>query len=154
MLKIYKLDTNLYQGALPKNIDKDLISQLGEELAVISLLDRLDSTYDNEQPSDNNVPYIYCRFPISDGPFPGIKWLDMVVKCIANLIALDKKVYVHCYAGISRSTMVSAAYLMKTYGWIRDYALEYIAKINPRLDPNSNFLRGLNLWQDHITKSY
>jgi protein-tyrosine phosphatase len=63
---------------------------------------------------------------------------------------LDKKIYVHCLAGVSRSTMVMAAFLMKKNKCSADSALNFIAKVNPSIDPNPHFLKGLSEWETFL----
>lgn len=92
------------------------------------------------------MPYMYC-FPIDDGPYPGIDWLETVMEAIDSLRKRGKSVYIHCWAGISRSVMVTAAYLMKSEFWSLDEAMETIAKVNPQLNPAPAFMRLLKEWE-------
>jgi len=53
------------------------------------------------------------------------------------------KILVHCSAGISRSPMVVAAYLMKRKGMTLKAALGQIIRVRPQVSPNAGFLRQL-----------
>jgi atypical dual specificity phosphatase len=53
------------------------------------------------------------------------------------------KILVHCSAGISRSPMVVAAYLMKRKGMTLRAALGQIIRVRPRVSPNAGFLQQL-----------
>jgi len=137
--KMYKIEGNLWQGGrlneeLPKEID-----------AVLNL--------SNEPPEFEPGKKLWLWFPIDDGPFPGLKWLQMVVNVITDLLDADKTIYIHCAMGISRSTMVTAAYLMVKHTWDYDKALNFIAESNPLVDPNPNFIKGLKEWQKYIRSS-
>jgi hypothetical protein len=83
-------------------------------------------------------------FPLEDGSFPGVPWLDAVVRTVASLRAVDWNVLVHCAAGISRSSLVTAGYLMATYGYRRDQALDILMKKRPCIDPAPEFMKGLS----------
>jgi atypical dual specificity phosphatase len=53
------------------------------------------------------------------------------------------KILVHCSAGISRSPMVVAAYLMKRKGMTLKAALGQIIRVRPQVSPNAGFLQQL-----------
>ena len=53
------------------------------------------------------------------------------------------KILVHCSAGISRSPMVVAAYLMKRKGMTLKSALGQIILVRPQVSPNAGFLQQL-----------
>jgi hypothetical protein len=42
--------------------------------------------------------------------------------------------------------MVCAAYLMRENGWSLDTAMEAMAAVNPKLNPNRSFMAGLKEW--------
>lgn len=84
----------------------------------------------------------YIHLPIMDGPYPGMAWLKTAVAIVESLMENHKKVYIHCRAGISRSSMLTAAVVMKKNGW-RDHhkTLNFIAEKNPSIDPAPNFCK-------------
>ena len=88
--------------------------------------------------------------PIIDGPFPGIPWLRMAVGILEAMRGADLTVYVHCYAGRSRSVMLVAAYLMKRYRWDVDSALDVINAENASSEPNPSFVAGLREWKEEM----
>ncbi len=59
-------------------------------------------------------------------------------------------VYVHCFAGISRSPSIVAAYLISTRGWTVEAALEFIRKERPIIDPNDGFRAALSAWASKL----
>lgn len=78
---------------------------------------------------------------IPDGPpGPGLAWLRERVAFVDAQRRTGRSVYVHCRAGVSRSPMVVAAYLMQRDGLTRDAALEAIALKRPRIGPAQAFL--------------
>jgi len=92
----------------------------------------------------------YIWLPIPDADFPGIKWLEMAVGIIESLEKADKKIYIYCREGISRSVMLTAGYLIKTKAMTVDQALEHISQTNRRLGPNSRFILGLKDYYNHL----
>lgn len=79
---------------------------------------------------------------IPDGGWPGNKWIHSIVNIIDNLLRLGP-VYVHCFAGISRSCMVVVAYLMIHLRMTFDQAIEQIKHCNSECDMNEDFIEGL-----------
>ena len=62
---------------------------------------------------------------------------------IHNSIKNGGKVFVHCHAGISRSTSCICAYLMLKYGLTFHKALEIVKKQRPFVRPNPGFRKQL-----------
>jgi hypothetical protein len=86
--------------------------------------------------------------PIRDTePAPSLDWLGAQVAFIEAGRAAGKTVFVHCRNGVSRSSLVLAAYLMRREGWSRDQALEYLRSRRPGVRPNPAFLQLLLEWE-------
>jgi dual specificity phosphatase 12 len=68
------------------------------------------------------------------------------IKFIQEALENGGSVYVHCYAGISRSPTIIAAYLIKTHSMDVEKALELIRSRRPCADPNPGFMKALRLW--------
>ena len=56
-------------------------------------------------------------------------------------------VYVHCFAGVSRSGMVVVAYLMFKNKWTRDEALAFVRTKRDIVRPNPAFMEQLSAWE-------
>jgi Dual specificity phosphatase, catalytic domain len=92
--------------------------------------------------------------PIPDAaPAPSIAWLRQQVEFIDEQRRAGRPTFIHCRAGVSRSAMVAAAYLMWRDGCSRDEALEAIRVKRPRIGPNPAFLGLLLEWEDSLKKS-
>ncbi|KAJ7778816.1 protein-tyrosine phosphatase-like protein [Mycena maculata] len=63
---------------------------------------------------------------------------------IEDALARGGRVLVHCVMGVSRSTTVVAAYLMKTMSLTPAAAISFIKKHRPRVQPNYGFLKQLD----------
>lgn len=51
----------------------------------------------------------------------------------------NQKVLVHCVQGISRSSTLVSAYLMRHKGWGAEQALEHLQRVRPIICPNDGF---------------
>lgn len=56
------------------------------------------------------------------------------------------KVYIHCIAGISRSSTIVCAYLMKTKKWTAEEAIEFVRSKRSVANPNEGFREQLDVW--------
>jgi protein-tyrosine phosphatase len=87
--------------------------------------------------------------PIPDAaPAPSIDWLRQQVEFIDLQRRAGLPVYVHCQAGISRSVLVLAAYLMMRDGLTRDAALTAIRAKRSGAGPHAAFMPLLLEWQE------
>jgi protein-tyrosine phosphatase len=62
-------------------------------------------------------------------------------------------VYVHCFAGISRSSTIVISYLMKKYGWSLAEAYSLTKKKRKYVDPNPGFMRELRRYEKQLKNS-
>jgi protein-tyrosine phosphatase len=92
--------------------------------------------------------------PIPDAaPAPSLDWLRQRVEFIDQQRRAGRQVYVHCRAGVSRSGMVLAAYLMYRDGSSRDEALAVLREKRPRVRPNPAFMPLLLEWEESLKRS-
>lgn len=63
-----------------------------------------------------------------------------------------RRVLVHCMAGVSRSTTVLTAWLMKTFGMSMDDALKLIKSKRPIVNPNHGFIRALREYEHFVNR--
>ncbi|KIY49067.1 phosphatases II [Fistulina hepatica ATCC 64428] len=84
---------------------------------------------------------------IDDFPFAELAaHLPMLVAFIEDALrAPENVVLVHCVEGISRSTSVVAAYLMKMFRWSPSEAISFIKNVRPVANPNFGFVQ--QLWE-------
>jgi atypical dual specificity phosphatase len=89
----------------------------------------------------------YHRLSLSDSTSSSIsKVTDAACDIIDGAMASKSgtgKILVHCSAGISRSPMVVAAYLMKRKGMTLKAALGQIIRVRPQISPNAGFMQQL-----------
>lgn len=75
-----------------------------------------------------------------------LKFFPEAVGFMESAIGEGGKVYVHCIAGISRSSTIVCAYLMKTNKWTADEAIDYVRSRRPVANPNEGFREQLEVW--------
>ena len=86
----------------------------------------------------------YFRGDLYDHPMQSLeKTLKVGFLFIRNAIAQGGTVFVHCHAGVSRSSSMVLYYLMKTYGWSLDSSVAYMRRTHPRTNPNAGFMMEL-----------
>src|SRR4051794_37631678 len=84
---------------------------------------------------------------IPDGePAPTVEWLGKQVAFVDEQRKAGRTVFVHCDAGVSRSGMVVAAYLMRRDHLSRDKALETMRVKRGQVRPNKLFMEVLGAW--------
>jgi dual specificity phosphatase 12 len=66
---------------------------------------------------------------------------------IAEARMHSKGVLVHCQAGVSRSSTLVAAYLMREMGLTTEQALQKIRKTRKQAEPTEFFMLQLELWE-------
>jgi protein-tyrosine phosphatase len=92
--------------------------------------------------------------PIADAaPAPSIDWLRQQVEFIDDQRRAGRPVFVHCFAGVSRSALVTAAYLMRRNGWSRDRALQFVQSRREVIRPIPAFMQLLLEWEAVVRKS-
>ena len=75
------------------------------------------------------------------------QYFDETGKFINDAINKKEGVLVHCHAGISRSSSVILAYLIKYLKMNLDKALTFMKSKRDKINPNSGFIKQLELYQ-------
>lgn len=89
--------------------------------------------------------------PIRDAaPAPDLNWLKEQVDFLEEQRSAGRTVYVHCFAGVSRSATVLAAYYMQKKDLTRDQALELLREQRPQVRLNPAFMELLAAWQRRL----
>ena len=98
-----------------------------------------------------------ARVPVDDHPAEAPimrSHLPRVVKAIDSALEQGKAVLIHCYAGISRSASVAAAYLMFKEGLTPVQAMQRIQKLKPEtFGSRPNFVAALEDFQASLNPS-
>jgi protein-tyrosine phosphatase len=90
----------------------------------------------------------YHVINLDDSPDANIyQYLYDAVEFVDEAIALQKNVFVHCYAGISRSASVVLAYIMAIKKYKLVDALSSLKSARPICQPNSGFMFQLKCFE-------
>ncbi|CEF64281.1 Dual specificity protein phosphatase 12 [Strongyloides ratti] len=76
----------------------------------------------------------------------GNNFLDNAINIIENNLK-DGKLLIHCEQGISRSSTLCIAYLMKTFKYTFSRAFELMKAKHPQSYPNSGFIKQLKIFE-------
>lgn len=138
-----QIEEGIYLGALPlKNLHHhQLISDLGVK-TVVSFNESFELK--NKTPFSDPVTVsdwkaheiTFIQFPTPD--FEAVE-MSVLIESIAKLDEVIKRgsVYLHCRAGVGRSAMVLACYLIKAHKFSLDEALTFIIKRRPQVALNA-----------------
>ena len=78
------------------------------------------------------------------------KYFDETNKFISDAMVNNGNVLVHCYAGISRSTSIIIAFLMKHQKMNFNKAMELIKEKRGKIQPNSGFILQLKAYEKEL----
>lgn len=76
--------------------------------------------------------------PIVDGGVPKKKWMERLVNYIEEAWGSGESVYIHCLAGLGRTGIVAACYLIEHCGYSSDEALAKVAELRGPSCPETN----------------
>ncbi|KAG6808901.1 hypothetical protein H0H93_016355, partial [Arthromyces matolae] len=127
----------IYLGNLSAARSQDTLKKLGVT-HVVSVCPEYPSTGPN-----------HLTIPIEDTEYDNILiQLPTACEFIEAALKSQGKVLVHCVMGISRSTTVIAAYLMKTRKMSRSAAIKFIKQRRPEVHPNYGFIKQLEAFAE------
>ncbi len=70
--------------------------------------------------------------------------LEPAYQKIKTDLANGEKILIHCFYGQSRSVSILCYFMMRSYKWTFDEALEYIRRYRGIADPNAGFVKYLS----------
>ena len=94
----------------------------------------------------------YHRIPISDFHTADIeKYFESAYQYIEDVLNKneDARILVHCQHGISRSSSIVIAYLIKKRRWTLKEAHKFVKFKRRSINPNPGFMRKLEAWAVH-----
>lgn len=103
--------------------------------------------------ANSNLPphpndFLYKIIKVTDQVDSNItQYFDDCFNFIDEANNLGGGVFVHCFAGKSRSVTIVVAYLMKKHGMSLSQALEHVKSKRPRAAPNSGFISQLENYE-------
>lgn len=123
-----QITPQLYVGARPWADDWKRFQELGITVFVSLQAER-------EPAAPWRAAEGYLWLPTVDGDSPSLAQLELGVAFIDQAIRAGRKVFVHCFAGVGRSPLLCAAYLV-TQGLHPEEAIEKVEEARPVMDLN------------------
>lgn len=108
MLDFDTINDRLIVGSAFSRADVPLLVEL-KVTAVVSLQAEAPDPVEVLEPAG----ILTARIPCEDFRAPSLGTLDEAVNVIHTLVEADKRVYLHCFAGLQRAVTVAACYLIK-----------------------------------------
>jgi len=135
------VNSTLYQGRGDQARNEVIMTTLGITHVV------------NISEHSNTFPHKvkYLRLPLDDMVSTNLsQHFHETYKFISDALQNQGRVLIHCNLGISRSSTITLAYLMKSRNWNLLYAFKFLKGIRIAVAPNSGFLRQLSDWEVEI----
>ena len=117
--------------------------------AGVTLIINATPRYPNHH--DRHISYVRCD--VNDEPSATLyPWFDGISERIEMTLAKKQSVFVHCQMGISRSSTLVMAYLIRFHGLTRDQAYVLVKEKRPKVEPNVGFWRQLKDYEMALSK--
>jgi hypothetical protein len=138
---------------IPEKLAKSYIPDSADILewhsaGIRSVVNLLEEYYDDVTQQELRHGFAVLHSPIPDMCAPPLDQLQMIVQWIDQEIGAGRKVLVHCFAGIGRTGIILAAYLMHTGVPMHD-ALRKILSVGsePQTREQRDILEDFAIWQ-------
>ncbi|EAS02295.1 tyrosine phosphatase (macronuclear) [Tetrahymena thermophila SB210] len=136
---------NLYLGSVGAALSKDVLVELNIKY-VLTAMEEFKHPF-----QDIITEYKIIR--IKDSKNENIiNYFEESNEFMHKAISSNQNVLVHCFAGVSRSTSLVLAYLMKYQNKTLDEALNITKQARPVIQPNQNFLAQLKKYEELLKK--
>lgn len=141
-------DSNLWLGSLESACDREAMKARGITHVV-------SAVYDINPIFPDDPELMYLKVPVIDKPTADIaKHFDRAIDFIDDALNKNGGVLVHCVFGISRSSTLICAYLIKKKGMTVSQAIEQVKTRRPKANPNTGFLTQLQALQSNSHYNY
>lgn len=128
----------LYLGNLQGLTDPALMTHISAIVSIVPMTEEILAAI-------NVAGYDHMYIPISDSrSTPIAPYFEPAYAFIQSHLARGEAVYVHCFAGISRSASLVLYWLMRTHGLTPPEALLALRQRRPVVNPNDGFLAALH----------
>lgn len=132
---------NVWLGGLPSACDRSAMRVRGITRVITAV-------YDINPIFPDDPDLIYLKIPVLDTPSEEIaahfeKAIDFISESVRN----GHGVLVHCVYGVSRSSTLMCAYLMKKHNMTQRQAILHVKERRPQVNPNTGFLLQLATYE-------
>lgn len=136
-----KILDNIYLGNLSASVSKDYI----EENNINHIISAVTGAY----PIYDNITYT-CLDLLDESFFEINKVFNETNNVIEENLRKNKNILIHCICGVSRSTTVLCAYLIKKTNYTPEEAVNLIREKRSIVNPNPGFMNQLQKYYDYI----
>jgi protein-tyrosine phosphatase len=144
MYTIDKVKDHLFIGNASASCNRDLLKS--HHISHILLVGQ-------ELYEHHKLDFVYKKINVRDLYEENIsQYFQECIDFIENARKAKSKVFVHCAMGISRSTTIVLAYLMKTYKMTFKKALAFLVRKHPETNPNIGFVRQLREFEETLKR--
>lgn len=132
----------IYLGGLPNLYNKHRLKSLGIT-HILTVMLGVKSSYPDHEFNTLNIP-------VRDVEWEKLyKYFDTAVDFIKNCEQSDGNIFVHCKCGVSRSSTLIAAYLIREKNMSADDAIKYLQLSRPKVNPNDGFRKQLKYYESY-----
>lgn len=135
---VYEIWDGLYQCGVPETSeDWDVVFGLSDIVVSLGMA---------EEDTKPDVPAgkMRIRWSIDDGPLPDMVKLDLLTETLASWVSDERRVLIHCAAGLNRSGLLSALTVRLLTGESGRVCVEHVRQRKPGSLINGTFNRYLN----------
>lgn len=105
----------------------------------------------SEHPSPFTDHIHYLNIKLDDSPSSDLKlYFAKAYHFIDDALSTGGCILVHCNLGVSRSSTVVIAYLMKSREWSLKMAYDFVKDRRQSIQPNRGFLQQLGDWEQSV----
>ena len=141
-----KNNCKLFLGNVYKSKDKEFMKQNNIK-AIVCVMEEKPKLIDDEDCTDFN----FLHIPIPDRSNISIyNYFDQFINFINNQFKNNISVYVHCQMGISRSSTLVIAYLMKEQEMSYNDAMKFVQEKRQQVEPNFGFCCMLMQYENQL----
>lgn len=135
-------NTNIWLGGLASACDRKALRDRGITRIITAV-------YDVNPIFPDDPELIYLKIPVLDVPSEEIAaHFDKAINFIEESVNHGHGVLIHCVYGVSRSSTLMCAYLMRKKFMTQRQAIQFVKQRRPQVDPNDGFLIQLTAFHD------
>lgn len=145
---------HVFLGSRAHARDKDLLQRLGvTHVLNVTPPKKMDPVAGVPNFFEKDKTFTYRRCPIFDNKAEDIS--GVLEGCIAFMDQAKYygRILVHCNKGVSRSSSMVVAYLMKQRSMTFEQALDFVVERRPVANPNESFRRQLQEYERRLQRS-
>lgn len=136
------LENQLYLGRGVQATNEKIVSDL-------KLTHVVNIGSEHASPFTDRIQYLNIK--LDDNPSSDLKlYFSKAYQFIDDAFSAGGRILVHCNLGVSRSSTVVIAYLMKSREWTLKVAHDFVKDRRHCIQPNRGFLRQLSDWEQSI----